>query len=148
MSFTLQTASFSNIDDMVANCSMKSDKARHTIAIGGKNTVKDISFIIDWCTVKTLPDQYDKLWVTIPPDAERAITKLMTSVFPDAEPVIKNHAIGIKVTPVQQKPVIMEFKLGEMVKVQMKFDAAYTVKGKLYIVLKFESMEKIELDLM
>jgi hypothetical protein len=148
MSFTLQTASFSSIDDMAAKCSMKSDNKRHTIAIGGTTTVKDISFIIDWCTVKTLPDKYDKLWVSIPPDAERAITKLMTSVYPSAEPVIKGHAIGIKVAPAQQKAILAKFKVGEMVKAQMKFDAAYTYGDKLYIVLKFESMEKIELDLM
>lgn len=142
MSFTFHTASFDSVDAMVAACSMKTDKARHTIAIGGTSTVKDIAFTIDWCIVKFKPVKYDKITVAIPPGAVKELSKIM-SIFPSAEPFIRHDSISAKVTPEQQARINKEFNTGDGCKVHIKFDAAWTISGKMYLSFKLVSIVKI-----
>lgn len=142
MSFTFHTASFKNIDDMVKACSMKTDKTRHTIAIGGTSTVKDVAFVIDWCIVKFKPMKYDKVSVAIPPGAVNELSKL-SSIFPGAEPFIKYGAISLKTSPEQQARINKEFSVGDGCKVHVKFDAAWTIDGKMHVAFKLVSIEKI-----
>lgn len=127
---------------MVKVCSMKTDKTRHTIAIGGTSTVKDIAFTINWCVVKFKPTKYDKVSVVIPPGAVNELSKI-ANIFPGAEPFIKFGSISIKVSPEQQARINKEFNVGDGCKVHVKFDAAWTIGGKMYVAFKLVSIERI-----
>lgn len=143
MSFTLHTASFKSMDEMVAACALKTERTRHTIAVGGTATVKDFTFTIDQCAIKYKPTKYDKLVVVIPTDAARELNKLRVSILTDAEPYVRDNSISIKLTPDQQARINREFSVNDACNVHVKFDAAWTIQGKMYATFKLESITRI-----
>lgn len=131
------------MEDLISKCSLKTDRTRHTIAIGGTETVKDLRFIIDKCVVKYKPTKFDKLAVEIPYDAESELIKLWRKVLAGTEPFVKDSVLSIKLTPEQQTAINRDYAVRDHCSVLVKFDAVWTVQGKNYVSFKLEGIKKV-----
>lgn len=142
MSFKVQSKHFSNMDDLVGACSLKTDKTRHTIAIGGTETVKDLRFVIDKCEIRYKPIKFDKLAVVIPPEAENELIKLWRKVLGGTEPFVKDSVFSLKLTQDQQTVINSDYAVGDFCTILVKFDAVWTINEKNYASFRLEGIKK------
>lgn len=142
MSFTVQSKNFSTIDELTKACSLKTDKTRHTIAVGGSETVKDLKFIINGCEIKYKPTKFDKVALVIPDEANVELQKLWRTTLQGTEPFVRDSVMSIKLTQDQQENINEVFAVGDTCDVLIKFDAVWTIAGKNHASFRLEGIKK------
>lgn len=112
------------------------------------NDLMDIKFKIKECSVKYMPEKYDKITVEINKDSLNFFNKLRIKINDETginvENITKFNTTGFKISQEMKEKIKKELKIGEYFDAIVGFNSIWKVNGKFYVSLELEEMRKVK----
>jgi hypothetical protein len=106
----------------------------------------DLKFRVSGCTVKYIPEKYDKITIDVDPSSLIFFRNLETKFNEDVrvEPVVKSGSLGLKTPRDVKENIRKELRKGDNIDVIINFNGVWGVNNKFYMSLELIQFRKNE----
>jgi hypothetical protein len=142
--FQLVSKRIANVS-VIEMCQLTTIGAKTILSLD--ETPVSLKFILKKCTVKYMPDKFDKLVLTLDEECLEELKNFQNILSKEGiENFIKDETISLKVNT-EQKKLLKNINTQDILNVSVDFNDIWTLNDKKFVSLKLNQFKRIRIEL-